>query len=271
MINIWGWQFWLFLLFLVIFIIWLIWGGKKHEFMGLAPLNPNYDTTLLDQHTLSNISLRRPIKKKESELILTPGISRRSEDSVHLLSRSEKNSVQKVSRSEEMRNPLINSTPEIPKEIKSQTLKYRPIYPQHLRRQQHRSKVEAYCCEIMEDIYGQPFNTSYPDFLRNPETGRKLEIDCYNEDLKIGLEYNGPTHYLWPNYTSQTKVEFIKQIRRDRYKVDACDANGVYLITVPYNVPTNMLKSFIEYYLPENVNQRLNGQKPKVETEKCQI
>jgi hypothetical protein len=30
-----------------------------------------------------------------------------------------------------------------------------------------------------------------PDFLKNPATGRNLEIDCFNNQLKIGLEYQG--------------------------------------------------------------------------------
>jgi len=40
------------------------------------------------------------------------------------------------------------------------------------------------------------------------------------------------------------------------FKVEACDRNGVYLITVPYNVPEHLIKEYIIYYLPENVKAR---------------
>jgi hypothetical protein len=297
MVNVWGWQFWLLVLLLIIFFLWLIWGGKKHQFVGLAPLDPNYPLERLGP--IPNISYHQPSRRYDDKDYDDKDYDDKDYDDKDYddeeddgdtydhhrtpiavakdLHRSQERVRDLRQHSSGLRNhsldPVINSTPEIPEEVvqKAQTLKYRPVYPQHLKRKKHRSKVEAYCCEIMEEIYGVPFNTTNPDFLRNPETGRKLEIDCYNEDLKIGLEYNGPTHYLWPNYTTQTKEEFVKQIRRDQYKVDACDANGVYLITVPYNVPNEMLKSFIEYYLPENVNQRLYGDRPAAETATCQI
>ena len=40
-----------------------------------------------------------------------------------------------------------------------------------------------------------------------------------------------------------------------------CDVNGVYLITVPYNVPHDKIKSYIQYYLPENYHQRAENEK----------
>lgn len=120
----------------------------------------------------------------------------------------------------------------------------------------HGSRREALCCKILKDIYGKEFVTVRPDFLKNPETGYNLEIDCYNDELKIGLEFSGIQHYRYPNYTGQSKEEFISQVRRDMFKVEACDRAGVYLITVPYDVPECDLKDFITYYLPENVAAR---------------
>ena len=121
------------------------------------------------------------------------------------------------------------------------------------------SKREAICCKIIEEIYQKPFHKIRPNFLKNPLTGYNLELDCYNDELKIAIEYQGEQHYKHPNYTGQTFQQFIYQVQKDKYKVDACDRNGVYLITVPYNVPDCMLRKYIEYYLPENVQARLAG------------
>ena len=95
-----------------------------------------------------------------------------------------------------------------------------------------------------------------PDFLKNPESGRNLELDCYHPELKIALEYSGKQHYVFPNVFHKTYNEFIEQIRRDQYKVTCCDNAGIYLITVPYNVPYNQIADYIRYYTPEAVAAR---------------
>lgn len=137
------------------------------------------------------------------------------------------------------------------------------------RRQRTDSKGEKICRQVLETIYDKPFRKCTPDFLRNPETGRLLELDGYNEELKIAFEYNGIQHYKWPNFTNCTADEFIQQHRRDRFKLDQCDLQGVYLITIPYVVPDHLIEKFIRYYLPENVEQRMRQQ--SVEVEEMQV
>jgi len=114
------------------------------------------------------------------------------------------------------------------------------------------SKGEFICRRVLESIYDKKFTNERPSFLRNTETDRLLEIDCYNEELKIGLEYNGIQHYNWPNFTNQTQEEFIKQLRRDEFKKKMCDEHGVYLITVPYYIPHEQIRKYIIDKLPRS-------------------
>lgn len=123
------------------------------------------------------------------------------------------------------------------------------------------SKPEEICRDVLETIYNKPFPSARPDFLKNPETGRNLELDCYNSDMKVALEYNGIQHYKWPNFTGMSREDFVKQLRRDQYKLEMCKQLGIYVITVPYNVPNNKIKNYITYYLPENYEQRLEDEK----------
>lgn len=116
------------------------------------------------------------------------------------------------------------------------------------------SKGEEICRKVMEEIYNKKFPCVRPNFLKNPETKRNLELDCYNDELKLAVEYNGIQHYKWPNFTGQTKEEFINQIRRDKFKVETCDNNGVYLITVPYTVSYDKIRDYIISYLPDKDN-----------------
>lgn len=107
-------------------------------------------------------------------------------------------------------------------------------------------KSEELCRDIFEEHFEQKFEKTRPEWLRNPETGRKLELDGYCEKLKIAFEYNGEQHYVFPNAFHKTEKEFKKQVFRDRVKKKLCKKNGVKLISIPYTVKTDKLKSYIE-------------------------
>jgi hypothetical protein len=64
----------------------------------------------------------------------------------------------------------------------------------------------------LERLLSVPFCKLRPAWLRNTvhNTGRNLEIDCYNEALGIAVEFSGPQHYVYPvfivvPYTVQRK------------------------------------------------------------------
>lgn len=108
-----------------------------------------------------------------------------------------------------------------------------------------RSTRENKCRDIFEYLFQEPFPTKRPSFLKNPETGRNLELDGYNPKLQVGFEYNGRQHYDFPNTFHKTKEEFLKQVERDRFKEQRCRDTGVTLITIPDTVPDESLESFI--------------------------
>lgn len=113
------------------------------------------------------------------------------------------------------------------------------------------SKGQRACHKAIEEIYGAQFRQNVrPNFLKNPETGHNLEIDIYNDDLKIGIEYQGAQHYKWPNFTNQTEAQFREQLRRDDYKKRVCAQMGIHLIIVPYTVKLGNIKNYISERLP---------------------
>lgn len=123
-----------------------------------------------------------------------------------------------------------------------------------------RTKGEKITCDIMKELFGVPFPRKRPNFLKNPSTGRNLELDCYNDDLKLAVEYNGPTHYKYPNFTGQTKAQFLSQLQRDKFKIKRCEEVGVHLIIVPYTIPYNKIKEYIIKKLPlKYLNLLKNG------------
>jgi hypothetical protein len=115
---------------------------------------------------------------------------------------------------------------------------------------------EQAVCKTLEDLYNRGFPTVRPSWLLNPATGQPLEYDCYNADLKIAAEHNGEHHYVFPNKYHKTDQEFLAQRARDEHKRRLSDEHGVYLLTVPYWVPAETIKDWVEYYCPERVAQR---------------
>ena len=125
----------------------------------------------------------------------------------------------------------------------------------YLSKKQTDSRGEIECRRVLENIFMKPFNKARPDFLRNPVTGGNfnLELDCFNKELRIGLEYNGVQHYKYVPYFHKNKEAFLNQKYRDDMKRRICRDNRILLIEVPYNIKIND----IDYYIRKQL--RLNG------------
>lgn len=106
-------------------------------------------------------------------------------------------------------------------------------------------KSENKCRTILEKIYNAPFKSCRPDFLRNPKTKRNLELDCYNKDLKIALEYQGQQHFNHTPAFQKSKKQFYGQVFRDDFKKKKCMQKGIRLIEVPYWILEDKLEDFI--------------------------
>lgn len=107
------------------------------------------------------------------------------------------------------------------------------------------SKGECICREVLERRFGKPFPRKRPSWLVNSKTGKRMELDCYCEELKLAAEYNGKQHYEWPNQTGQSKEKFIDQVKRDKLKEVLCQRQGVRLIVVPYTVKHSDIERYI--------------------------
>jgi hypothetical protein len=111
------------------------------------------------------------------------------------------------------------------------------------------SKGELKCKETLEKLTGKSFPTIRPDWLKNPETGENLELDGYNEELRIAFEYNGRQHYE-DGHFNMGGYETIQQWRRDQFKRQVCAMYGIHLIIIPYTVPITDIPDFILSNLP---------------------
>ena len=116
------------------------------------------------------------------------------------------------------------------------------------------SKGEAECRRVLQSLFKKPFPSQRPDFLRNPVTGGNfnLELDCYNPNLRLAVEYNGIQHYKYTPYFHRSKDHFMNQKYRDDMKRRMCKENGILLIEVPYTIKLEMIKEFLVRELRKN-------------------
>jgi hypothetical protein len=109
------------------------------------------------------------------------------------------------------------------------------------------SKGEAECRRVLQELFNRRFPSSRPDFLRNPVTGGSynLELDCYNPELNLAVEYSGVQHYKYVPYFHKNKEAFLNQKYRDDMKKRICKEYGVNLVEVPYTVKVHEIREYL--------------------------
>jgi hypothetical protein len=234
------------LITVILFILWVFFGGGKYEsksldIFKLPEAKEDQDDTDFEDSICEVISNENDIEEISNNTC----------------------EVQPSEIKEESKVSVYIDIPTTIKKLPSYEIEYYQDYielKKGIKKMEHRtpaeSRGEKLCRSVLEKFFEKPFPSVRPDFLVNPKTGKNLELDCYNAELNLALEYNGSQHYNYPNHFHKTQEEFDKQVNHDNTKREICEKAGIYLISVPYWVPHGKIPRFIEYYLPENVQHR---------------
>jgi DNA-directed RNA polymerase subunit RPC12/RpoP len=100
---------------------------------------------------------------------------------------------------------------------------------------------------IIEMITEKKFIQIRPDWLRY-ENGRNLELDGYNEELKIAYEYQGIQHYQYDKFFHKGNKENLKlQQERDIWKEIQCYEKEIDLIVIPYTYNFNTFDKMYDF------------------------
>ncbi len=117
---------------------------------------------------------------------------------------------------------------------------------------------EEICRTFFETIFQKKFIKCRPDWLINSNYN-KLELDGFNEELKIAFEHNGLQHYdaietSWKTF-SQEDLDKIKS--HDQIKQELCRQYNIKLIVIPQLfriTKINELKSFLKQeFIKQNI------------------
>lgn len=121
--------------------------------------------------------------------------------------------------------------------------------------------------DIISDLFQLEFKKQRPDWLINMTiycrkhykfknecgckiTKNRLELDLYNEELKLAFEYNGRQHIKYVSKFHTNIDGFYYTVKRDVHKELVCKNKGITLIQVPHiythNKPDEMKKYVIQ-------------------------
>lgn len=145
------------------------------------------------------------------------------------------------------------------KRKKYKFLGLKDINPEDIKRKKKKKRqrgprgiFERRCREIFESIYHTRFRSTRPKFLKNPTTGKNLELDGYNANVPtplgrgLAFEYDGQQHSRYtPYFHSKGPKEFEYQYNKDRFKDAKCKQLGILLIRIPHFVPHQDLERYI--------------------------
>ena len=116
------------------------------------------------------------------------------------------------------------------------------------------SKREQEVRDILRHLTpGEQWYSVRPNWLRNPYTNRKLELDLFSPTLNIACEVQGEHHFT-SRYIG--KAEFEKQRKRDAIKRAIVRTRGVQMIEVPCE--RDLRGSDLEAWLAINLAHAMN-------------
>lgn len=103
---------------------------------------------------------------------------------------------------------------------------------------------EKIAISSIEFLLEKPFPKIRPKWLKIAN-GIYLELDGYNDELKIAIEMNGIQHYQEIKHFHRKEGDFQKRLEYDKIKTEKCKEMGINLIVVPYDVKYENICNFI--------------------------
>jgi hypothetical protein len=106
---------------------------------------------------------------------------------------------------------------------------------------------ERVCRLVLEKIFQKHFNKVRPSWLRN-NSGFVMELDGYNEELKLAFEHQGTQHY-----SEKTNHRFVKAnlAQNDREKFELCKSKGIFIVYIPEVFTDTKLNNLVSFILQQ--------------------
>jgi hypothetical protein len=97
---------------------------------------------------------------------------------------------------------------------------------------------------VTEEVFNVKFLKKRPKWLIN-DKGNRMELDGYNEDLRIAFEYQGRQHFEIVSHFKDTKKDFAKRQKHDKIKKEICLEKNILLLCPTYELDEKDYRYFI--------------------------
>lgn len=120
------------------------------------------------------------------------------------------------------------------------------------REQGQTSRPEIYAKKVLQQLFpGKHFTKIRPNWLKNPVTGKNLEIDIFCADISTPLgkglcvEVDGIQHSMYNPFFHKTKDHFTYQYKKDAFKDKMCKQYGYAMLRIPYFITEYNMEDYI--------------------------
>jgi hypothetical protein len=134
----------------------------------------------------------------------------------------------------------------------AKTFKSRGLSGQNYYLDKKKVSRERYVRHVLETMFRYRFPSVRPSWLKNPKTGRNMEIDCYCKEMNLSVEIDGEQHSKYiPYFHKKGYQEFLEMRDRDMMKTLLCKQRKMKLVRLPHTVADQD----IEAYLLREINK----------------
>jgi hypothetical protein len=140
----------------------------------------------------------------------------------------------------------IQNHPELPAETLRKDIKVPELPLNDLALKKSERSKEQFTRATIQRLTGKEFHkTRALSWLTNPKTGRRLELDMFNETLKLAVEYDGIVHNKFIQGVHKSIEKFQDLQERDALKTALCRRHGIKLIRVPWYLSEEEIEAYL--------------------------
>ena len=120
---------------------------------------------------------------------------------------------------------------------------------------------------VMSALFACDFPKKRPAWLVN-DRNKKMELDGYNENLKIAFEYHGIQHFKVGHFTKSSS-QLSLRIKDDSKKEELCRLHNVNLFVIPYTIDSKDFEKEIRLLALNFGLKSILVEKPKIDLTKA--
>lgn len=121
-------------------------------------------------------------------------------------------------------------------------------FPRKTKADLKKSKYHLEAVELVKEMFPGQTIIEEPELPGTKKAGllRNLYADIFLPSLNILIEVHGDQHYEYNPFFHGTRMDFIKQKKKDGHKKSWCELNSIVYVELPYNDRENWRRRILD-------------------------